>query len=998
MITSRNVMILGRFNIRSINFSRVTIELILIARIDYWGIWNLIHIAELSREILNTNLIDFLTGIIVATIVLYNSVYNLIFLFSLIGAIEFREEIARRIEESRRREYDDSLSLLIPQPGEKTWGEKRVFGKVEMIAEVVGYRHRIARKKDKICMDKYLDGIDKMNLDVPGIGRKDDYLPMGAPILDYLTENVRAGAGWKYPKLEDLESYQSNRGLSWDMLDQVEVRELICGVSSEEEIKDTHHWLRDQYDKDQERFGTRIISMDVEDVFCTHYDILRMAGDLEITTDNSVLNSKPETYRRSGLAKDVHKNIPGKLMIGNGISWALIISLDLHRNEKDEYLLERMSVQPGLLNLLRDLPVSAGLGVRRDVREIEEFYSTISGVHVELANGFIDLASMAVAAGYKFHAKNMTALGVQILGTLLNKTVSTGDDLWGLPWAEIPASLQVYGLGDLKFGFIVYNVLAGVLLRDLFPDPDIVCRYLECDQEGAVNWFLDWLVLSLEGTEFHADSEERAVTRIDLLKSLRHRDSRDKLASGPPPYIMIWTRLLGSWPSITQGGCRFLIQCREWFLVQIRILARARLQWMDGRVLRLPAEDDLMYARFGLSPEQLGSPDWRQPARPGSGMGRPREMPVAVVRFDPSTTRSSEIGRLCSELGRPQRWAILEWARLFPEKLQFFFNRMARDKGFRVFYRSIYDCLRLLYLRIFGQAPVRVMLVEKQLNECIDRMLDQERSALERCEIEVVIRRSRVLWLEEVKSDWKFKERSRWKSGLTPLPSWKRKFSQKRSGSVSNGKGAGQPKEKKVKLAEEESVLVPVQIVLDSSKVNSAVRAEDSAASSVGVLEMISKSVQTDEITGAGRSRDLSKKKVGGFRSRSRSKRGDERKIKFPPIGSGKVRVPGSGDVKKVEKKSYEPGSIDDLIAKDSMEVIDEAGDEVGDVGRVVDVEASIDSCPILTTRRRERSSSRSRVLAVPRVLTYDERIEAENRFLEEDEFEFELNPKESKF
>ena len=74
---------------------------------------------------------------------------------------------------------------------------------------------------------------------------------------------------------------------------------------------------------------------------------------------------------------------------------------------------------------------------------------------MELANGFIDLASMAVAAGYKFHTKNMTAMGVQILGTLLNKTVSTGDDLWGLPGVEIPASLQVYGLGDLKFGFIV---------------------------------------------------------------------------------------------------------------------------------------------------------------------------------------------------------------------------------------------------------------------------------------------------------------------------------------------------------------------------------------------------------------------------------------------------------------------------------------------------------------------------------------------------------------
>ena len=101
---------------------------------------------------------------------------------------------------------------------------------------------------------------------------------------------------------------------------------------------------RDQYGKDQERFGTRIISMDVEDVFCTNYDLLRMAGDLEITTANTVLSSKPETYRRSGWAKDVHRNIPDKLMIGNGISWALIISLDLHRNEKGEYLLERMYV------------------------------------------------------------------------------------------------------------------------------------------------------------------------------------------------------------------------------------------------------------------------------------------------------------------------------------------------------------------------------------------------------------------------------------------------------------------------------------------------------------------------------------------------------------------------------------------------------------------------------------------------------------------------------
>ena len=31
----------------------------------------------------------------------------------------------------------------------------------------------------------------------------------------------------------------------------------------------------------------------------------------------------------------------------------------------------------------------------------------------------------------------MTALGVQVVGTVLNKTVSTGDNHWGLPWADL---------------------------------------------------------------------------------------------------------------------------------------------------------------------------------------------------------------------------------------------------------------------------------------------------------------------------------------------------------------------------------------------------------------------------------------------------------------------------------------------------------------------------------------------------------------------------------
>ena len=152
-------------------------------------------------------------------------------------------------------------------------------------------------------------------------------------------------------------------------------------------------------------------------------------------------------------------------MFGNGLTWCAIISLLYRRNKNKEYIVERIRPQPRLLQVLRDLPVCTGVGVRRDVVVIEDFYTIIYGESVEL-NGFLDLSGMADAAGYKLRARNMTALGVQVLGTVHNKNLSVGDDLLGLPWAEL-------------------------MIRDLFPEPEIICKNLSTEQQGAVSWILE---------------------------------------------------------------------------------------------------------------------------------------------------------------------------------------------------------------------------------------------------------------------------------------------------------------------------------------------------------------------------------------------------------------------------------------------------------------------------------------------------------------------------
>ena len=59
------------------------------------------------------------------------------------------------------------------------------------------------------------------------------------------------------------------------------------------------------------------------------------------------------------------------------------------------------------------------------------------------------------------------------------------------------------------------------MLRDLLPDPEIVCKNLSTEQLSAVSWFLEWLLKSLEGVELHHDADEKAQTQEELLSALR---------------------------------------------------------------------------------------------------------------------------------------------------------------------------------------------------------------------------------------------------------------------------------------------------------------------------------------------------------------------------------------------------------------------------------------------------------------------------------------------
>ena len=87
--------------------------------------------------------------------------------------------------------------------------------------------------------------------------------------------------------------------------------------------------------------------------------------------------------------------------------------------------------------------------------------------------------------------------------------------------------LQVYGLGDLKFGHLTYIVLKGILLCNLYPDPDVVCQFLNADQLRGVEWFYEWILKSLEGVKVQENDARAALTRSQMICSLRYKAKQD---------------------------------------------------------------------------------------------------------------------------------------------------------------------------------------------------------------------------------------------------------------------------------------------------------------------------------------------------------------------------------------------------------------------------------------------------------------------------------------
>ena len=96
---------------------------------------------------------------------------------------------------------------------------------------------------------------------------------------------------------------------------------------------------------------------------------------------------------------------------------------------------------------------------------------------------------------------NMPACHALMTGSILNKQVSRADDRWGQEWSQIPESMRMYAIADLKHGWLTRIITMGCILRDLFPDPDMILFLTRVTQRDFVAEFNTIIQEALIGTE-----------------------------------------------------------------------------------------------------------------------------------------------------------------------------------------------------------------------------------------------------------------------------------------------------------------------------------------------------------------------------------------------------------------------------------------------------------------------------------------------------------------
>ena len=389
-------------------------------------------------------------------------------------------------------------------------------------------------------------------------------------------------------------------------------------------------------------------------------------------------------------------SVPARLVIGNVQTGLIDIKFPWYspassekQSTSEELCFKFVKIPQQVQEFLLGLPTLYAVDAHNQATDLQKFLSDLFEFDLNLK--VFDLADLALVAGARMDVTNLFSLSILTRGIPFPPYLDNLDQNWKKPDGQLPIAVRYYLINKFDILQKAYEGLFGSLIRNLFPDPDLVLDVTEMTQKSFTTWFVE-LVSTAISNPVHCGEPCMSRTRSDMISAINPED----------PLLDCVAKLIQDIPTVIHGGERYLHHGRYCFWRQYKILKEIRLPSFHGQLPNQGKDWDVVRRTVNFG---------RYYPNDDSGMGTQK----TGLTSSPQFTGSEYCMELSKEFllkpthqhGRPIVPAIQEWGRLNFQAIPRMFKilqtmTLEEYSQFWIMNVSLYDSLRSIYFRMTG--------------------------------------------------------------------------------------------------------------------------------------------------------------------------------------------------------------------------------------------------------------------------------------------------------
>ena len=495
----------------------------------------------------------------------------------------------------------------------------------------------------------------------------------GAPLAHYLVKDIddHAGSGYKLPDKPYVESLISNARIDMKTKDQAAMKCVVLGISNQKEVEEFIKWCHENYRADQEKFPTGMLNVIVDYIKVPRafYENLLKLQKIERFSSTD-LNLTMEMSAEELHTDDMVETVKG-ISFGNGITWRASICLPwTFKDHKHEALpvwsVKKIYQDDPLFQFLCQFDYFYGKEIGHNILDIQTALYAIYKIDVIFPKT-VDTRALIALAGLKTPTPGTVIERLVCTGALISKVVGTDGDRLITKIIEAKGVIASHKVADLRHLHISSTIYLAVIVRNLFPDPEVCCTILELTQQEWITYIVDLVISNLAGQVFDYKIKAQAVTRQDLLLSLRYIDCTDPeqpvLEREPLESLRKFSSLISDWPTIVYGGPRFLHIVRQQFCYQYETLKSInhRNKYIQPNLHQEVDKDFLQAATFNRT---IASMPTTLPPVEGKGLVCWPEFQSTLFQVNPKDISNDQLFKEAKRVDRNVQVGVLEAVRL----------------------------------------------------------------------------------------------------------------------------------------------------------------------------------------------------------------------------------------------------------------------------------------------------------------------------------------------